>query len=91
MGGYYNQRAIRAAQNEDRRLSVTHVMNRRTLLAGVAGVGLGASIAPAIAQGALKGDRPMRIGLLADFVNYDPHQFSSQNAIACPRFAPNRS
>ena len=74
-----------AAQNEDRRLSVTHVMNRRTLLAGTAALGLGATIAPvgapASAQTALKGDRPMRIALLADFVNYDPHQFSSQNAI----------
>ena len=83
MGGYYNQRAIWAAQNEDRRLSVTHVMNRRTLLAGVAGIGLGAATASdAMAQApALKGGKPLRVGLLADFVNYDPHQFSSQNAI----------
>lgn len=81
MGGYYNERALSAAQNKDRRLSVTHVMNRRTLLAGTAALGLGATLAPASAQTALKGDRPMRIALLADFVNYDPHQFSSQNAI----------
>jgi len=59
---------------------VTHVVNRRTLLAGVAGLGLGAVVAPSVQAQALRGGKPLRIALLNDFVNYDPHQFSSQNA-----------
>lgn len=59
---------------------MTHVMNRRTLLAGVAGVGMGASLASEAQAQALKGGKPLRIALLADIANYDPHQFSSQNA-----------
>lgn len=59
---------------------MTHVMNRRTLLAGVAGLGMGASLASEAQAQAVKGGKPLRIALLADFVNYDPHQFSSQNA-----------
>jgi peptide/nickel transport system substrate-binding protein len=56
-------------------------MNRRTLLAGVAGAGVVAVVAPEVAaQGTLKGGRALRIALLADIVNFDPHQFSSQNA-----------
>ncbi len=68
--------------------SVTNGINRRALLAGVAGAGLAvgglaagglvAGVRPAAAQ-ALKGGR-LRVALLTDIVNYDPHQFSSQNA-----------
>ena len=58
---------------------MTHVMNRRTLLASVAGAGL-AIAHDAAAQSAPKGGRPLRVALLADIVNFDPHQFSSQNA-----------
>lgn len=60
---------------------MTQVINRRTLLAGVAGVGLaGAVAADAGAQAAVKGGKPLRVALLNDIVNFDPHQFSSQNA-----------
>ncbi len=59
---------------------MTQVVNRRTLLAGVAGLGLAGAVAPGVQAQALKGGKPLRIALLADFVNYDPHQFSSQNA-----------
>lgn len=60
-----------------------HLVNRRSLLAGVAGVGLAAMVAPEVgAQGAaaLMGGKPLRVALLNDIVNFDPHQFSSQNA-----------
>jgi peptide/nickel transport system substrate-binding protein len=59
---------------------MTHAVNRRTLLAGVAGVGLAAVAAPQVRAQALKGDKPLRVALLADIVNFDPMQFSSQNA-----------
>ena len=59
---------------------MTHVVNRRTLLAGVAGAGLAAVGAPQVRAQALKGDKPLRVALLADIVNFDPMQFSSQNA-----------
>jgi peptide/nickel transport system substrate-binding protein len=59
---------------------VTQVVNRRTLLAGVAGLGLAGAVAPGVQAQALKGGKPLRIALLNDFVNYDPHQFSAQNA-----------
>ena len=62
---------------------MSHMVDRRNLLAGVAGVSLTAALASeAGAQGAaaLKGGRPLRVALLADIVNFDPHQFSSQNA-----------
>ena len=60
---------------------MTHVMNRRILLAGVAGAALSIVVVPqAQAQATLRGGRPLRVALLADIVNFDPHQFSSQNA-----------
>lgn len=59
---------------------MAHVMNRRTLLAGVAGAGLAATMAPQVQAQALKGGKPLRVALLNDIVNFDPMQFSSQNA-----------
>ncbi len=59
---------------------MSQMINRRTLLAGAAGLGLAGAMAPGAQAQALKGGKPLRIALLADFVNYDPHQFSSQNA-----------
>ncbi len=59
---------------------MAHVMNRRTLLAGVAGAGLVATMAPRAEAQALKGGKPLRVALLNDIVNFDPMQFSSQNA-----------
>ena len=60
---------------------MTHVMTRRILLAGVAGAALSIVVVPqAQAQATLRGGRPLRVALLADIVNFDPHQFSSQNA-----------
>jgi len=59
---------------------MTNNIRRRTLLAGVV-AGVAATSMPmgeALAQ-ALKGGQ-MRVALLADIVNFDPHQFSSQNA-----------
>ena len=52
---------------------------RRTVLAASAAVAVTTLLSPLSAQAqALKGGR-LRVAILADIVNYDPAQFSSQN------------
>ena len=56
-----------------------HLVDRRTVLASSLALGAASLVAPMGARAqALKGGR-LRVAILADIVNFDPAQFSSQN------------